>query len=511
MATSSRIAALYIPAWPLEALLRAEPDLRGQPVAVLDAPPAHPRARVLHASAEARTAGIRAGLAASQARAILGTLIARVVSPEILRSAAGALADVAAAFSALVEPGAEGEGVVLCEVGDLGRLFASERELATALWAHATRLGLCGHVAIAATPAQARVLARAHQGVTVVPAGQERAALGALPLGALAAAARYICDEANMFEAALAALARFGLTTVGELAALPRRSLGPRLGAAGVALHRLAAAEDESTLHPRPASDELREAIELDDPLDNLEALAFVLRGLLDRLCARLGVRGWATPDVTLRLALYPRGHDERTLALAAPTRHVPTILELLRLALAAVPPAESVRGVSVACAPTRPRPAQLALFSRRGPSPDKLATTLARLDALCAAPGGEPRVGRPVLVDSHVPGAFAVQPFSAPSVTTSRAAAPATPLAPHCLRPPRGVEVHLSGGTPAFLRGDSIAGRIVEHGGPYRLTAGLEAPVARDYYDVELDCGLVFRLFLDLRGGGWFLDARYE
>ena len=47
--------------------------------------------------------------------------------------------------------------------------------------------------------------------------------------------------------------------------------------------------------------------------------------------------------------------------------------------------------------------------------------------------------------------------------------------------------------------------------GGPYRLRAGGGATTLRDYYDVELHDGGLYRLFHDLRADRWYLDARYD
>jgi hypothetical protein len=171
---------------------------------------------------------------------------------------------------------------------------------------------------------------------------------------------------------------------------------------------------------------------------------------------------------------------------------------------------------------PAPPRPAQLALFEPAGPSPERLATTLARLGAMCG--GG--RVGVPVVPDTHIPGTVALGPFAARSgahlVSCSRdhgrqathGAAIDLPLVTCSLRPPRPAEVLLRGHLPAFLRAAGVAGRVVEAGGPYRLRS--MGPVGsmgnlRDYYDVELDDGIVYRLFCDLCDGRWFLDARYD
>src|SRR5262249_58130048 len=58
------------------------------------------------------------------------------------------------------------------------------------------------------------------------------------------------------------ALERLGVKTLGELAALPAASLADRFGRAGLLAHELANGRD-SELSPRPASEFLREVLEL--------------------------------------------------------------------------------------------------------------------------------------------------------------------------------------------------------------------------------------------------------
>src|SRR5439155_737108 len=158
-----------------------------------------------------------------------------------------------------------------------------------------------------------------------------------------------------------------------------------------------------------------------------------------------------------LALGLADRSRDERPVPLAAPTRDVKTLLTCLRVALEARPPRAAVERVALAAVPERVRAAQLGLFSPAGPSPERLATTLARLAALC----GPERVGAPAVLDSHRPGAAAVAPFTL-------GAAPEPPPLTGCrlvvraLRPPRPVEVFADRGRPDFVRGEGLGGRVV-------------------------------------------------
>src|SRR5207249_463423 len=136
---------------------------------------------------------------------------------------------------------------------------------------------------------------------------------------------------------------------------------------------------------------------------------------------------------VLFRSGLADRSRDERTVPLAAPTRDVKTLLTCLRVALETRPPRAAVERVALAAVPEVVRAAQLGLFSPAGPSPERLATTLARLAALC----GADRVGAPAVVDSHRPGAAGVAPFTLGGALVPPSANGCRP-AVRALRPPR-------------------------------------------------------------------------
>lgn len=109
---------------------------------------------------------------------------------------------------------------------------------------------------------------------------------------------------------------------------MPRRQLAARLGAQGPMLHRQAYGEENEPLSPTPPPLCISESVELDDAVDNLEPLAFLLRGLLDRAVSRLVALCQACGDFTLQLELDPRGREERRVAVAVPTREVAPLLD---------------------------------------------------------------------------------------------------------------------------------------------------------------------------------------
>ena len=246
--------------------------------------------------------------------------------------------------------------------------------------------------------------------------------------------------------------------------------------------------------------------------LDTIEPLLFVLRGLVERAVARVGLDGIGCSRLGLTLRLEDRRRDTREVPLAAPTREVRTILTCLRVELEARPPRAAVVEVMLSAVPAVVRAAQLGLFAPPGPAPERLAATLARLATLC----GADRVGMPARVDSHRPEAIAMAPFALPAASVAPTLPPASDgcrLVVRALRPAVPVEVFCDRDRPDFVRGTGLGGRVVAAAGPWRLAGEWwsEAVLARDYYDLELSDGGVYRCYRDLGSGGWFVDGVYD
>ena len=532
----ARIACLVVPDLPVAAARRADPDLCGLALVLTEG--SGPHARVIAASAEARARGVRPGAhTVAQARAVAADLVVRPRDHAVERSAALALADVASSLASRVE--VADDGAVFLDADGAAHLVGTEAGLATALVARAARVGLAARAAVGAGMTVARLAAIHGDGTEVVPAGTECGFLASLPLACLAPAP----DVA-------ATLARWGVRRLGDLARLPIAEVGTRLGPAGAALVHAARGEDTRPLVPQPPDGAVEESIALEYAIDLVEPLCFVLRALIERATDRIGLTGIGCARVAVQLGLDDRSRDERTLALAAPTRDVKTILTCLRVEIEARPPRAAVERITLAAVPEPVRPAQLGLFTPPGPAPERLATTLARLAALC----GPERIGAPAIVDTHRPGAAGVAPFiidpggscgarvaGAALRPNARAAPPHAP-APHpawrlpasaspdfggpfvstaascrlvvrALRPPRPLEVFSERDAPAFVRGQGLGGRVVGAAGPWRVATEWwsETPCARDYYDLELSDGGIYRCFRARQSGGWFVDGIYD
>lgn len=103
--------------------------------------------------------------------------------------------------------------------------------------------------------------------------------------------------------------------------------------------------------------------------------------------------------------------------------------------------------------------------------------------------------------------------PFTMPAPGSHQTSTDDCRLMVRTLRPPRPLQVFSERDTPCFVRGPGLGGRVVGAAGPWRVTAEWwsNAPVARDYYDLELTDGGIYRCFREHRSGGWFVDGVYD
>lgn len=504
-----RVACLRVPDLPLVAWLRAEPELVGAPLAVAAGSGA--RAELVAVSAAAARVGVRPGQSVGQARTLCAGLRLRACAPALERTAREALRDAALSFSPRVEaaPAATGvyaaEAALFLDASGMGSLFRSEAGFATALVTRAQALGLPALVAVAASRAVALLAARVpgEPGeVRVLAPGREAAWLAPLAV-----------DLLGPSDTLADALTRFGIRRLGELARLPPKALATRLGHEALQLAALARGEADGVPIEAPAESSLEEAFELEAPLERLEPLSFVLRGMLDRLTARLELRGLACGELELELGLEGGGRDARRVGLAAPTLEPRTLLRLVCLTLESQPLHAAIESVRVATCGVPVRGDQLDLFRSAGPTPALLGRTLAELETLC----GAGRVGAPRLPDGHRVDGFGLEPFALSRGThhgVQKTAPSVAVQALRALRPPLLAQVRVEQGRPQWLHSAVASGPIVRCAGPWRTTGGWwtsEGNFSHDHFDVQTSDGTVSRLRHDRLQRTWHVDGVYD
>src|SRR5688500_6629454 len=424
------------------------------------------------------------------------------------------LVEVAREFSPRID--VCGPREITLDLSGLSRLFGDARTIAGELRRTAADRGLQVRVAIAGSRTAARLLVRHRAGVTIVEPGDDAESLASLPLelllqvrgcGPLGAPKEIDDTDADI----CASFRRWGLRTLGEVAALPPADVAARLGQAGVQWQRLARGEDPTPLVPSVPEERFEQALDLEWPIDGLEPLSFVLGRLMEPLAAHLERRDRGAAVLHVRLHLVSKAVHERSLELPAPMRDPRTLRTLALLDLESHPPDAAIDRITVAIDPTPGRVVQFSLLTRPLPSPENLSTLAARLAALM----GEGRCGSPELVDSWRPGAFAMKPFaprdsivihsrhdtprhrdtetrnlvthldaSVPRCVVEVTAAAAPVVALRRFRNPMTARVRVEDGRPVRVwidrRGFS-GGRVATAAGPWRTSGAWweEAPVA--------------------------------
>jgi len=513
-------AAIFVPNFIFQSIARSEPELRIQPVAIIEGPP--PTYRVIANNRLAQILGVTSGLTKASAEQFAGVQIRHRNSAQE-NAAHMALLDAAWSVSSRVEDAAP--NALLTDIDGLARLFGSEEEIARRLLFRVSELGLDANVAVSTNVESARILARAVPGVTIVPPGQEPRFLETLPVAMLAPSPQL----AEIFE-------RWGITSCKSLASLPVLALSERAGQEGVHLHTLASGRGNRPLLVAQPADSFLEFFELDDAIDNLEPLSFLLGRLLQQLCARVSARALSVGMVQVNFELeeafestiVPSGESRGampspktfscTLQLPVACSDATLLLKLLRLRLQSQPPGAPVRRICMRAEPARSRAVQSGLFAPVSPDPQKLELTLARIAAVV----GESNLGSPQLLDTHRPDAFHMRKFSV-AVSASpplQKASSATQTAFRVFRPPLPAWVQLQRNVPVRVALQGMLGTVVHASGPWRTSGDWweDRSWQEDAWDLEIQfpAGSVtpqalYRICCDLRLEKWWARGFYD
>lgn len=511
----ARIACLFAPSFPLAARLRSETELEGQALVICRGNGAS--ARIDSVSRAAWRYGIRPGFSLARARSRLPDLIARSRDPVTEQAAHEVLLETASTLSPRIEDAAE--DMVFADVSGMEQLFPGkegEMDMARMAVLYAEKLSLMIQVGLAGAKLAAAVAARRRESPMVIPPGKEAEFLAGMPLQSL-----------EISDKLLRKLHRWGLKTLGDFAALPADRVGARLGEEGRLAYQRARGEDPRPISPTPAPETLSEGMELEWAVVTIEALQAALRPCLEALHRRLVQRDLLCRALNLELGLEPEGIDRRLIRFPVPARDVEALLGLIGLQLEAHSPRAPVFSFRCIVHPARAEGRQLSLFGPPQIHPDRLSLTLARM----AARLGPDRVGAPLIVDSHLPEAFASEDFDPPPTPSPRPPRSRGLLAVRVLRPPTPLEVIVEEGKdPASSTGTEGSSRPVSlsslsgakprlqglvrvASGPWELEEGWwkKEGVRREYWDVEISGGGLYRIFRDCSGGDWYADGVYD
>jgi protein ImuB len=301
-----------------------------------------------------------------------------------------------------------------------------------------------------------------------------------------------------------------GVTTLGELAALPHGPFVRRFGSDAAVWHARSRGIDERPLRPRARALRVDRALYGEGEASSEEQVLFALRTLVGWVVDDLSAAGKRAGRLVLTLDCDDGETRELTVRVAQPTAVPSTLFELLRARLEGVTLGAPVVGLRLAAEELTAGGVTLPLFAASDPDPDALGVVLARLDAVL----GEGRALRARVLDGpRIERRFAFEPFTLDKIATRNpqrrdafadppGAQGASAGATVQLRlvAPRPIDVRVLDGAPRFV--GSPPQQAVEIAGPWRVedgwwatVTGEGAPLARDEYDVYLEDGSLLRI----------------
>jgi protein ImuB len=517
-------ASLFVPDFPVQAVVRLEPELQGKPVAIFAGAP--PLTKVFAVNQQARALGVETGMTKVQAETFQGIAWRWRSLPQEM-TAHAALFDCAWTISPRVEDGPKREehdfsDTVVLDLAGCEKLFGSPEKIAHDLRRVASEVGFETNVAVAESPLAAVSAAQGFTGVTVVPTGEEGIRIGTLSLEALRIPFEFV-----------ETLQRWGIRTCAEFAALPEVAIVERLGQEGLSWWRLARGMDDKPLIAKEFPSDFEEHMDLDSPVDLLEPLLFVLNRLLEQLCRRLQMHILLIGEIKVTLRLEPKNSRSketvlhiRTLRLPVPGRDSKLLLKLLQLDLEAHPPSLPVTAVCITVIPAKARSRQLGLFLPLSPDPERLEITLAKIQSIV----GETRVGAPIVLDTDSPISFQQSRFVLPEMTEKQLSTQKQATAAmRIYRPPLPAIVEFQEGKPTSLGCEGVRRQILAFAGPWRRKGGWwsETAWARDEWDIEVrtlrpnvqsefnrkneEETALYRVYKDLHAKRWFVEGVYD
>ena len=465
------------------------------------------RGRVVDCTLTAAALGVRPGLTLTQAQAVANEARTIVDDPVADRRVWHAVLEALDAASPLVED--DGLGCAFLEMqgiaGDPAAWIAAVRAALRSCDGLGTPDDRAARIGCGPNRFTAHAATRIGDGAIC---GDDPAAFVApLPLELLA-----------IDPAVVERLRLLGVTTLGELAALPHGPFVRRFGAAAAAWHDRARGIDERPLRPRPRALRVDRVLYGEGEATSEEQVLFALRTLV----------GWVVDDLSaagkragrLVLTLECEDGDARTVhtRVAQPTAVPATLFELLRARLEGVVLPAPVVGLRLAAEELASGGVALSLFAASDPDPDAIGVVLVRLDAAL----GEGSALRARVVDGpRIERRFALEPFTIETLATKpgvphAAPAPLPAAATLQLRvvEPRPVDVRVLDGAPRFV--GSPPQQVVDAAGPWRVeerwwgpATGDGTPLARDEYDVCLDDGALLRIARE--GSAWSVRGVYD
>jgi hypothetical protein len=355
-----------------------------------------------------------------------------------------------------------------------------------------SQFGLSSRLGVGSNKIAARAAAYVADG-KICHRGAERELLAPLPLELL-----------DIDPATIERFHLLGVERIGDVAALPHGPLVRRFGTAAANWHARASGVDRTPFVPRGHAVAIEASVFGEGHATEEAQVFFALRMLLARICADLERCGKRAGALCLEIELEDAQTRNFNVALAMPTAHERTMLDMMRAKLEGASFPAAIVGLRVQAMQLEEGGEAQALFAADDLDPQRVAVAIARLEA--ALGDG---VSRARMREAHrLEERFAYEPFVPPARAMFEEPQTESELVPQLrLLGVREVSVQLCGGEPAVIDRQTV----LECVGPWRIAERpyTASAVMRDEYDVVLEDGTFARIYH--QGSHWYLRGVYE
>ena len=468
--------AVHLPDLSLAAL----PQTDAAPRAVLGQ-----RARVLVCDADAAAQGVRPGLPANAALALLPGLVLQERDPAAEQRLLEELATLCLAFSPCVSLASEAS--LLLEIRGSLKLFGGTGPLHAQLQAAFAARGQVIATAIAPTARAAHWLACAGGGQVLTTASLA-AALAGLPIAGLP------WPDARQRQ-----LLEMGVTELGACARLPRDGLARRFGPSLLLELDQAYGRRPEALQGYQPPQHFSETAELPEETTRLDSLCPPLQLLLEGLAGFMRRRQKSVQRIWLHCVYAGQPATRLCIGLLRPTSQVDHLFELAQLQLAELQLKAPVRALEVqAMLEDLPSPGSGELLPEETGS---AANSLAFVERLRGRLGAQAVHGLQVLAEHRPEHAWRM--VSEPGSDSALPGVPAAGQRPLWMRS-QPLVLQEQQGRPLFQ------GYLQLSCGPERIETGWwdGGDVRRDYYVASNPRGMRLWVYRDLRDRRWYLHG---
>src|SRR5215472_13324392 len=170
-----------------------------------------------------------------------------------------------------------------------------------------------------------------------------------------------------------AVLHKWGIHTIGQLAALDKEQLGRRLGPEAIRMWERANGHSNRVLKLVRPPESFEESFEFENEIETAEPLLFMLRRFLEQLAVRLGAIYLVAEELTLQITFSNSRQDEpavaakqvyeRVFKIPHPTNEVDLLFRMLQTHLENFRSEHPIVAVALSAEPIKPAGEQFGLF----------------------------------------------------------------------------------------------------------------------------------------------------